>query len=173
MSACGSGRFRFRFRFVDGSEWRHRRAPLANEGEQNWKAALHLMAPVTQNHEARLHGGLVHSVITQTSATAASTSQFRRIRGKASRQKKNLHQHTRLLIKVQNNPHWMTGVMWRRNTLRCKPSRIGKHHACFHPCLRLSRRLWSTPRVILTTRNTLGGFWCKIVGHFDLANAEG
>ena len=29
-------------------------------------------------------------------------------------------QHTRLLIKVQNNPHWMTGVMWRRSTLRCE-----------------------------------------------------
>ena len=30
----------------------------------------HLMAPVTENDKARLHDGLVHSVITQTSATA-------------------------------------------------------------------------------------------------------
>ena len=37
------------------------------------KLASHLMAPVTENHKARLHGGLVHSVITHTSATAAST----------------------------------------------------------------------------------------------------
>ena len=33
----------------------------------------HLTAPVTENHKARPHGGLVHSVITPTSATTAPT----------------------------------------------------------------------------------------------------
>ena len=68
------------------------------------------MAPVTENHKARLHGGLVHSVLTPTSATAASTRplNFEGVEAK----KKN--------IKVQNNPHWMTGVMWRRSMLRCE-----------------------------------------------------
>ena len=42
-------------------------------GRTNLKAAPHLMAPVTENHKARLHGGLVQSVIPQTSVTAAST----------------------------------------------------------------------------------------------------
>ena len=42
-------------------------------GRTNLKAAPHLMAPVTENHKARLHGGLIHSVTTQTSATAAHT----------------------------------------------------------------------------------------------------
>ena len=78
------------------------------------------MALVTENHKARLHGGLVHSVITQTSATAASTlplnslsdlhlnKKNRRVRSKASRKKIIRNQHTRLLIKVQKHPHWMT-----------------------------------------------------------------
>ena len=38
---------------------------------------------------------------------------------KDTRQKIFRTQHTRLLIKVQNNPHWMPGVMWRRS-MRCE-----------------------------------------------------
>ena len=62
----------FRFRFVNGSESQHRRAPLANEGEQTRRQPP-ISWPRLQRTTRQGCGELVHSVITPTSATVAST----------------------------------------------------------------------------------------------------
>ena len=60
------------------------------------------MAPVTENHKARLHGGLVHSVITQTSATAASTLPLNSLSDLHLNKKKS--KGTQQSVAEKNNP---------------------------------------------------------------------
>ena len=98
------------------------------------KAAPHLTAPVTENHRARPHGGFVHSVISRqvppqhphylsihVLILGVLTPRQKKKDARQSVAAKIIRTlHTRLLIKVQNNPHWMTGVMRQRSMLRCE-----------------------------------------------------